>query len=102
MKGKLLLIHHSSFRIHHFPSDSVNVRPPDVLVKLKLHAKVEAARGDQLRQLLQVHSPDRRDENRARASFKSVLLYHAARELPVFAAGDDEFDLVAVGAETFE
>src|SRR6201995_2046536 len=105
MRCRRSTLHLSSFILHpsSLLSDSARLWPPDVLVHLQLHANVQPARRDEVCEFAQIClAPDGRDEHGERASFEMVFLDDAARELPVAAVCDDEFNLVAVGAQALK
>ena len=78
----------------------MNVRPPDVLVQLRLEARRHAVREHPLGQRLHVHSPPHRREQH-RPAIELPLLDDLLRLLVILAVGDDELDLVVL-AEVVE
>src|SRR5437867_4284243 len=84
-------------------SDAMDIRPPNVLVHLQLHANVQTAFGYPVCQLLQIdQAPGRRDQNCFGAIFKTVIFDHLACEIPVCTIGDYEFYFVELRPQTFE
>src|SRR6185436_4178297 len=76
-------------------SDSVDIRSPNVLVKLQLQADAEAAFGNPPGQLLKINlAPGRRDQDRERAIFQIVVCDYLAGKIPILSIHNNEFDLV--------
>src|SRR5689334_223681 len=74
LTGERVVALHPSFRLHPCRSHSVNVRAPDVFVKLQLHPHSQAAFGDPISELLQIDLfPRRRNQDRFRAGLELVL-----------------------------
>ena len=62
----------------------MHIRPPDVFVKLQLHANFQAAFGDPVCQLLQVNlAPGRRDQNRFGLLLELIFGNYLSGEFPV-------------------
>jgi hypothetical protein len=75
----------------------MNVRPPDVFVKLHLHAKFQAAFGDPVCQLLQVNLvPGRRDQNRFGPLLEVIFRNNLFGELPITLVGDYKLYFIGI------
>src|SRR5438093_351072 len=84
-------------------SDAMDIRAPNVLVHLQLHANVQTAFGYPVWQILQNDQDSgRRYENDFGTTFKTVILDHLACEIPVCTISDYEFYFVELRPQTFE
>src|SRR5438034_1853496 len=97
-RPSLFIVLLSSFSLH-----AVNLRSPDILMKLQLQAQIHATFSDPARQLLQIYqAPGRRDQDRFRSLLQIMFFDNLNHEVPIGTIAYYDFDFIKLRPKQIE